>query len=564
MLDRVQSLVQCHFQGLPFGPGVLTTHELHVPYDDVVLPLHIRTSCREADAEFVEDHFFATVHQIVEAWCCVMERQLDAAQAEVDLVLQRSSLASSSSLDDEPVEDLLQRVTRRYRWAGHCWEYLIDHISMLSEMDARDYLSLKFHFHGASGGQSVRLRQLTARIPHLLPWAPPLSYIDPFDPSELRHVVAVLSHVQANVTEIPLQAELVAMFHAHVSPSSDAVQMLQAVQMLENAVRRFYFGHQQLAIMVLGADASGTQELTVKALERGWKACHRYLCVERAKEVMSKQLSDAQSSMLKGRIVRTRIDDAKLRHHNLVIATQDPSNDRGGGGQKMWQASVAPTSPMSTSRSCRSTPSSPSSSPFRAAFARSLSTHPRHTLHFTTYGLGLAPDMALASVQHTHALLSRDLNEVWPEFFQYDVPTAERYVLESLGLSPSEILDSQDNKDGVGSNVPTSCSQHHVNFVNNVHEFLVRVFSCLLPTTRPLVVVTSDAEFVSLTRQLAAWTNSGECIVHQVPLQPFESFGTRVCYRVTSLRLHLVHVSAVYSNSQFRFPDANCYDFLAG
>ncbi|RHY98254.1 hypothetical protein DYB37_008270 [Aphanomyces astaci] len=533
MLDRVQSLVQCHFQGLPFGPGVLTTHELHVPYDDVVLPLHIRTSCREADAEFVEDHFFATVHQIVEAWCCVMERQLDAAQAEVDLVLQRSSLASSSSLDDEPVEDLLQRVTRRYRWAGHCWEYLIDHISMLSEMDARDYLSLKFHLHGASGGQSVRLRQLTARIPHLLPWGLPPS-------------------------------ELVAMFHAHVSPSSDAVQMLQAVQMLENAVRRFYFGHQQLAIMVLGADASGTQELTVKALERGWKGCHRYLCVEQAKEVMSKQLSDAQSSMLKGRIVRTRIDDAKLRHHNLVIATQDPSNDRGGGGQKMWQASVAPTSPMSTSRSCRSTPSSPSSSPFRAAFARSLSTHPRHTLHFTTYGLGLAPDMALASVQHTHALLSRDLNEVWPEFFQYDVPTAERYVLESLGLSPSEILDSQDNKDGVGSNVPTSCSQHHVNFVSNVHEFLVRVFSCLLPTTRPLVVVTSDAEFVSLTRQLAAWTNSGECIVHQVPLQPFESFGTRVCYRVTSLRLHLVHVSAVYSNSQFRFPDANCYDFLAG
>ncbi|RHY12060.1 hypothetical protein DYB30_006004 [Aphanomyces astaci] len=335
------SLVQCHFQGLPFGPGVLTTHELHVPYDDVVLPLHIRTSCREADAEFVEDHFFATMHQIVEAWCCVMERQLDAAQVEVDQVLQRSSLPSSSSFDDEPVEDLLQRVARRYRWAGHCWEYLIDHISMLSEMDARDYLSLKFHLHGASGGQSVRLRQLTARIPHLLPWGPP------------------------------------------------------CVQMLENAVRRFYFGHQQLAIMVLGADASGTQELTVKAMERGWKASHRYLCVERAKEVLSKQVSDAQSSTLKGRIVRTRIDDTKLRHHNLVIATQDPSNDRGGGGQMMWQASVAPTSPI---------------------------------------------------VQHTHALLSRDLNEVRPEFFQYDVPTAERYVLESLGLSPSEILDSQDKR----------------------------------------------------------------------------------------------------------------------
>ncbi|RHY28172.1 hypothetical protein DYB32_006175 [Aphanomyces invadans] len=540
-LDRIQCLVQCHFQGLPFGPGILTSHAQHVPYDAVVLPRHVRTECREADAEFVEDHFFATVHQIVEAWCCVMERQLDAAQAEVDDVLK--AVHGSSVADTRSVEEMMQRIARRYRWAGHCWEYMIDHISMLSEMDARDYLSLKFHLHGASGGQSVRLRQLTARIPHLLPWGTHAHmYTGTFDPAALQHVVAVLSHVRSNVEDIPLQSELVALFKSHVSPAAEAVQLIQAVQMLENAVRRFYFGHQQLAIMVLGAVATGTQELTVKALERGWKTTHRYICVERAKEVMSQQLSDAQSPVLKGRIVRARFDDVKVRHHKLVVATDNATLEC-----KLWQSSVDPLSPMSCTSRTPSPPRRVASSPYRPAFARSLATHPVRTLHFTTYGMGLPPDVALASVQHTHALLCRDLNEVWSAFFQHDVPTAERYILQSLGLESVVRADDEDNSE-------LRSPEHYVNFGANVHEFLVRLFSCL--TARPLQVVTSDAEFVSLTRQLAAWTAaSGDCQVHQVPLQPVETFAARLCDQITAVRPHVVHVSAVYSNSQFRLPD---------
>ncbi|KAF0683723.1 Aste57867_24233 [Aphanomyces stellatus] len=534
LLARLQSLMACHFQGLPFGPGILTSHERVIPYDDVVLPRHVRTTCREADAEFVEDHFFATVHQIVEAWCCAMERQLDAAQADIDDVTR---LATTPDMTSSSPAAALQRIARRYRWCSHAWEYLIDHITLLSEMDARDYLSLKFHLHGASGGQSVRLRMLTARIPHLFPWPVPAAVSPaPFDPSDWSHVVAVLAQVQANVETIPLQAELVALFHAHVSPASDAVQLLQAVQMLENAVRRFYFGHQQLAIMVLGADASGTQELTVKALERGWKTSHRYLCCEHAKEVLSKQLSAAQSSDVKGRIIRRETQSA-LDRHDLTVQC----------GHVSWEASVEPTSPMAQSQ--REGPPSPKladrfHSPYRAAFARSLALLPPQTLHFSTYGMGLAPDMSLASVQHTHTLLASNLNELWPRFFAEDLPAAERVVLTSLGLP-------QSSRDG-----QSLC--YHVNFGANVHEFLVRLFSCLRP---PLSIVTSDAEFVSLTRQVAAWDTTVH--VHAVPLRPFASFGDRLRSTVAEVAPQVVHISAIYSNSQYRVPDADIAALVA-
>ncbi|RHZ32461.1 hypothetical protein DYB31_010385 [Aphanomyces astaci] len=179
-------------------------------------------------------------------------------------------------------------------------------------------------------------------------------------------------------------------------------------------------------------------------------------------------------------------------------------------------------------------------SPYRAAFTRSLALQPRDTLHFSTYGMGLAPDVSFESVQSTHAFLTANMNEIWPLFFEHDLPAAERNVLASLGLTGDDY--SQDQ--------PT----FHVNFGANVHEFLVRLFSCHRQNDTPLTVVTSDAEFVSLTRQLASWSHVVD--VTTVPLQPHASFGSRLRQRVAVLSPTLVHVSAVYSNSQYRFPDA--------
>ncbi|OQR94792.1 selenocysteine lyase [Achlya hypogyna] len=529
--QRISGLVQCHFAGLPFGPGLSAKDSgLQLPYDKLVLPRHTREHCvqDEDDEQFVEDHFFATVHQITEAWCCVMERQLDVAQWDLD------HLDLSATADEAANNAALSRVARRYRFACQIWEYLIDHISMLSEMDSADYLTLKLHLHGASGGQSVRLRQLGRRIAHLMPLVPTClaEYTGPesaaTDPSALVDMLRVLAQVRSEKPEDEqadkhdLVRTLQMMFAAHTAPAAQCIQIVQAIQMLENAVRRFYFGHQHLAIMVLGAGAAGTQELTVKMLERGWKDANRYLSCEHAKEQLSVDLDAAQlarSKAYKGRIIKTLSDSARARHG---AAKQHPQ----------WQQMMCPMTAMVAEAPIRASDASSvrHTSPFRPYFERSLALQDPHTLHFSTYGMGLAPDVAFESVAATHRLLASTLNESWDIIFGQDLPLAAQYILASLGL-PS--------------------AAYHVNFGSNCHEFLIRLLSCHASTKR-LRVLTSDAEFLSFTRQMHALPHH---VVDQVALEPFATYGDRLAAAAATGAYDIVYASVVYSNFQFRLPD---------
>ncbi|KDO34357.1 hypothetical protein SPRG_01493 [Saprolegnia parasitica CBS 223.65] len=526
LLQRVSGLLSCHFAGLPFGPGLGASDGLHLPYDKLALPMHTRTHCTqdEDDEAFVEDHFFATVHQITEAWCCVMERQLDVAQHDLDHL----NLGAPTELNAA----VLTRIARRYRFACQIWEYLIDHISMLSEMDAADYLTLKLHLHGASGGQSVRLRQLGRRIAHLMPLTPsclagiaPRSTVDPTSLVDMLHVLGqVKSEKPEDETETPeLVATIQAMFAARTSPGAQCIQIVQAIQMLENAVRRFYFGHQHLAIMVLGAGAAGTQELTVKMLERGWKDANRYLSCEHAKEQLSSSLDASQLAVdksFKGRIIRTLSEGARERHRALKQRVQ-------------WQQMLCPRSAMAIevpSTLCNLV--AVETSPFRPYFARSLALQDPQALHFSTYGMGLAPDVAFESVAATHRLLASSLNESWDHVFGRDVPTAAAYIKQSLGVASHA---------------------YHINFGSNCHEFLLRLLSCH-PQGKALRVLTSDAEFLSFTRQMDALPHHD---VETIALLPFETYGARLAAAAATGKYDVVYVSVVYSNFQFRLDDAS-------
>ncbi|EQC29422.1 hypothetical protein SDRG_12885 [Saprolegnia diclina VS20] len=527
LLQRVSGLLSCHFSGLPFGPGLGASDGLHLPYDKLVLPTHTRAHCTqdEDDQDFVEDHFFATVHQITEAWCCVMERQLDVAQFDLDHLDLNASTAVNAAV--------LTRVARRYRFACQIWEYLIDHISILSEMDAADYLTLKLHLHGASGGQSVRLRQLGRRIAHLMPLAPTclvgVAQRSTVDPTSLVDMLHVLSQVRSEKPEDEtekhdLVATIQTMFASRVSPGAQCIQIVQAIQMLENAVRRFYFGHQHLAIMVLGAGAAGTQELTVKMLERGWKDANRYLSCEHAKEQLSSSLDAAQLAVdksFKGRIIRTLSEGARQRHRELKQRVQ-------------WQQLMCPRSAMAVEVAAKPVAELgvKTTSPFRPYFARSLALQDPQALHFSTYGMGLAPDVSFDSVVGTHRLLASTLNESWDHVFAHDVPTAAAYIKQALGVASAA---------------------YHINFGSNCHEFLLRLLSCH-PHGKALRVLTSDAEFLSFSRQMDALPHH---TVETIALTPFETYGARLAAAAANGIYDVVYASVVYSNFQFRLSDAS-------
>ncbi|KAF0698129.1 Aste57867_11225 [Aphanomyces stellatus] len=322
-LARVSAQIHAQFADLPFGLGVFCdSHSLHLPYDAVVAPAFIRTHACQSEAEFAEDHFFTTVHQICEAWCCVMERQLDAAQDDID--------ALSLVFDAVETPRRLQRIARRYRFCSIVWEFLIDHTTMLTEMDMCDYHSLRVLLHGASGGQSVRMRQLKRRISHLLPLIPAALEVSVqptyaavdgfFNPADWLDLMQLLAHVRSSEKDEAndaLVAHIQQLFAHQASPACHVTGVVQAVQTLENNVRRFYFGHQYMAIMVLGGGTRGTEDFTMKMLERTWKDPKRYLSCEQAKT----QLSDAMEAMViendndaKGKLVQKLVKASKARH----------------------------------------------------------------------------------------------------------------------------------------------------------------------------------------------------------------------------------------------------------
>jgi selenocysteine lyase/cysteine desulfurase len=86
-------------------------------------------------------------------------------------------------------------------------------------------------------------------------------------------------------------------------------------------------------------------------------------------------------------------------------------------------------------------------------------------------------------------------------------------------------------------------------FAPNTHEFVVRILSSL-PTGRPPRVLTTDAEFHSLTRQLARLEEEGLVQVTRVPTAPHATCLERLV-EIARRGFDLVWVSEVFFSSGF-------------
>ncbi|CAK4101552.1 unnamed protein product [Aphanomyces euteiches] len=322
-IARIGAQVETQFADLPFGLGALSDAKpVQLPYDQVVAPTFLRQHACQNELAFPEDHFFAT-------------RQLDAAQDDIDAL----------TLDGEDASNhrRLRLIAHRYRFCSRVWEFLNDHCTILTEMDMRDYHSFRLQLHGASGGQSVRMRQLRRRTFHLLPLIPRefAAHVLPtfdsettkFDSNEWMDLLQLLAHVRAseNADDDSVMVKPLELLYAnHKAPACDVMAVVQAVQTLENAVRRYYFGHQYMAIMVLGGGNTGSDGLTVKMLERTWKDPRRYHTCELAKTDLSHTMDALhyeRESDAKGKLMQRLLVESKARRaHASKDMTQCPQN----------------------------------------------------------------------------------------------------------------------------------------------------------------------------------------------------------------------------------------------
>ena len=86
-------------------------------------------------------------------------------------------------------------------------------------------------------------------------------------------------------------------------------------------------------------------------------------------------------------------------------------------------------------------------------------------------------------------------------------------------------------------------------FAPNTHDFILRILSSL-PTGRPPRILTTEAEFHSLTRQLARLEEEGLVAVTRIPAEPHASFLDRLV-AAAGAGFDLVWVSEVFFSSGF-------------
>lgn len=99
-------------------------------------------------------------------------------------------------------------------------------------------------------------------------------------------------------------------------------------------------------------------------------------------------------------------------------------------------------------------------------------------------------------------------------------------------------------------------------FAPNTHEFVIRILSAL-PAQRPPRVLTTDAEFHSLTRQLARLEEEGLVAVTRVAAEPFATLAGRLAEAARG-GFDLVWVSEVLFSSGFALDGLEALAAAAG
>ena len=160
-------------------------------------------------------------------------------------------------------------------------------------------------------------------------------------------------------------------------------------------------------------------------------------------------------------------------------------------------------------------------------FSRFFDANPG-LLHFAAHRHHPWPDATLAAHTRCWEDAVTLADRKWERVFGQVVPAAQGHVERLLGLSDARM----------------------VAFAPNIHEFVVRLYSCL-DWSRPVRVLSSAHEFHSFRRQTRRLAETGRLHPTEVPAEPFESFHERFAAAASSQEWDLVWLSHVFFDSGF-------------
>ncbi|KAG6393525.1 hypothetical protein SASPL_147768 [Salvia splendens] len=234
---RIQYSIECQMQGLPYTLGLGEPNLSGKPslnYDLICKPaaVHALKRCLNDDVESknFENRTVYSTHQVLESWIRVARELIARIGEEID--------------------------SRRYeRAARYCWllEKVWSIVNQIEDlhllMDPDDFLQLKNQLMIKASSDSelfcFRSRELVEITK---------------SSKDLKHTVPAVLEVEVDPTGGP-RIQNAAMELYRRKDDASKIHLLQAMQAVEAAVKRFYFGYKQLLAVVMGSlEAKGNVE----------------------------------------------------------------------------------------------------------------------------------------------------------------------------------------------------------------------------------------------------------------------------------------------------------------
>jgi kynureninase len=164
-------------------------------------------------------------------------------------------------------------------------------------------------------------------------------------------------------------------------------------------------------------------------------------------------------------------------------------------------------------------------------FSRSLGL-PGAPLHVAAHSHHPWPDASHDAQIAAWDDAARLLDRKWDHMFGEVIPAAQRHVARQLSLPDSATLA----------------------FGPNTHGFVMRILSCL-PRAATLNILTTDSEFMSLSRQLTRLEAEMAVSAVRVPTEPFETFEQRFVEAARRQRWDVIIFSQVFFDSGYAVQD---------
>jgi tryptophan 2,3-dioxygenase len=501
-----------------------------------------------------EDFFFRTVHLGAECWARPAAALLAGAAAAAATRRWRAAAARAG---------LAARVL--------C--YLGDHVLLLTSMNLRDYLRLKVELEGTSGEGSAAVRALRPAARALL--APLAAALLALDLSSADGAAAETSGAAplplppppppgADAASTPRLHAALLRVYARPESYPDLYGYARALEDLEAGLLVFFYKHFRLAASVIGSDARGTMRRAVSALKSSYET------------PLFPELDAARSGL------GAAADAALAPRKGALMAEILERYSAGGAAEAAVHAAPAPAAngcPFGFGRAADGAaaappvPAAPPSPPADAdnpaaalaayyswepvppesatATAASISAHaaalrlaPRPAaaapagpaaaapLAFLSHALGAVPPAALHRVAVDLAAFWALGNDSW------------RPALGPLAAEAAAEVRALLELDGGGA-CEGGAGAVAVHWGHNSHELVTRLLSAALLdrggtgaasgssgdtarcSPRPLRVLVSDEEFLSLSRQLARWAAGGAAEPVALAAAPAATFSAR-------------------------------------